>query len=222
VLEFVPAADRQNLAAYGLTPPLYRIVLTDPKGAATAVEIGATRSDGNSVYARRESQVFTLSSATVEDLAKEAVAFREPRLVRFERSSVTAVDGAFAQTTFELKRTDAGWSAGARPLAAASVDDVLTALLDSKSRSFLDAPEAGGGKSAPAATVTVRLSAGAPWTIKLFRRGADTEATVGGRPGAFLLSGDSVPPLQSAFQKAVTSSVPTPVPTKATTKKPAP
>lgn len=223
VLEFVPAADRQNLAAYGLAPPLYRVVLTDPKGAAAAVDIGATRSDGNSVYARRENQVFTVSSTTVEDLAKEAIGFREPRLMRFERSSVTQVDASLPRGTFAIARSDAGWSAAGRPLSAASVDDVLTALLDLKSRSFLDAPEAAGTRSGqPAAEVTVRLSTGGPWTLKLFRRGADTEATVGGRPGAFLVSGDSVPPLESAFQKAMASSAPTPAaaPKANATKKP--
>ncbi len=213
-LEFVPAAERQNLAALGLSPPLYRVVAMDPKGAGTAVDFGATRSDGNSVYARRENQVFTVSTSIVEDLSKEAVAFREPRLVRFDRGEATEVNGSFARESFSVSRKDARWTAGGRPLMSAAADDLVSALLDLKSRSFVDEEEASSLRSGrPLAAVTVKLSASQSWILKFYPRRGETEATVSERPGAFLLAGDAVSTLEAAFQKAVTSPAPTPAPT---------
>ena len=85
-LEFLPAPQGQGgLASFGLAPPFIHVVLADAKGPGTSVDIGAGRSDGNSVYARRENQVFTVASTVVEDLSREAEAFREPRLLRFDR-----------------------------------------------------------------------------------------------------------------------------------------
>jgi hypothetical protein len=215
VLEFVASADRQNLAALGLSPPLYRVTLADAKSSPAGVDFGSTRTDGNSVYARREGQVFTVSSATVEELSKEAVAFREPRLVRFDRAAATEVTGTFPHETLVLTRGAAGWTAGGRPLLASSADDALTAILDLKSRAFLEDREAAGLRSGQAlAQVTVKVSSGDPWTIALYPRRGDTDAVVSGRPGAFLLSGDAVASLQAAFHKAVAGVAPTPAPTK--------
>jgi hypothetical protein len=202
-LEFLPAPQGQGLASLGLAPPFIHVVLADSKGSGTSVDLGATRSDGNSVYARRENQVLTVASSIVEDLSREAEAFREPRLVRFERSAVTQVDGAFASGSFSILRKDGGWSLAGRPLTAPSVDDLLTAILDLKSRTFADDTVARSLASREAAaTVTVRLSAGDPWTIKLYPGGTEAHATVSGRPGAFLLAGEPVAPLEAAFQKA--------------------
>jgi hypothetical protein len=202
-LEFLPQPQGQGLASFGLAPPLFHVVLADAKGPGTSVDFGATRSDGNSVYARRESQVFTVASTVVEELSREAEAFREPHLVRFDRSAVTQLDGAFARASFSIARKDGGWSLAGRPLTAPSVDDLQTALLDLKSKAFADEAAAQALASRqPAATVTVKLSAGDSWTIKLYPRGTEAQATVSGRPGAFLLGSDPVPALGAAFQKA--------------------
>ena len=223
VLEFVAAADRQNLAALGLSPPLYRVAVSEGKSPPAVVEFGSTRSDGNSVYARRETQVFTVPSATVEELSKEAVAFRDSHLVRFERASVTEASGSFPHESFTLSRQDGGWTSAGRALLAASADDALTAILDLKSRAFLEDREAAGLKSAqPLATVTVKMSSGEPWVIALYPRRGDTDAIVSGRPGAFLLSGDAVATLQAAFRKAASSVAPTPAATVAPKATPSP
>jgi uncharacterized protein DUF4340 len=176
------------------------------------------------VYARRENQVFTVASSISEDLSREAEAFREPRLVRFDRASVVGLDGAFAQSSFSLVRKEGGWSLGSRAVTAPPVDDLLSALLDVKSKSFED--EAQGKALAagrPVATVTVRLSAGAEpssWTVKFYPKGTETEATVSGRSGAFLIAGEPASALETAFQK--TAAAPTPVPTAAATPPAAP
>lgn len=224
VLEFVASPQKPGLASFGLAPPLYHVVLADAKGPGVSVDFGATRSDGNSVYARRENQVFTVASSIVEDLSREAEAFREPRLVRFDRASVVGLDGAFAQSRFSLARKEAGWSLGSRAVTAPPVDDLLSALLDVKSKSFEDEAE---GKALAAgqaaATVTARLSAGAEpasWVVKFYPKGTETEATVSGRPGAFLIAGDPASALETAFQKA--AAAPTPAPTAAATAPAAP
>jgi hypothetical protein len=110
VLEFLPSPPGQGLASLGLAPPFVHVVLADAKGPGVSVDFGATRSDGNSIYGRRESQVFTVASTVVEDLSREAEAFREPRLLRFDRSAVLQVDGAFGRSSFSLARHEGGWT----------------------------------------------------------------------------------------------------------------
>jgi hypothetical protein len=209
-LEFLPAPQGQGLASFGLAPPFIHVVLADAKGPGTSVDLGATRSDGNALYARRENQVFTVASSIVEDLSREAEAFREPHLVHFDRGAVTQLDGAFTSGSFSIARKDGGWNLAGRPLTAPSVDDLLTAILDVKSKAFADdALAASLAVRQPAATVTVRLSAGDPWTIKLYPGGTEARATVSGRPGAFLVAGEPVTPLDAAFQKAAAPPPPT-------------
>ena len=202
-LEFLPAPQGQTLASYGLAPPFIHVVLSDAKGPGTSVDLGATRSDGNSIYARRENQVFTVASTIVEDLSREAEAFREPHLVHFDRGAATQLDGVFTSGSLSLVRKDGGWNLGGRPLLAPSVDDLLTAILDIKSKAFADEALATSlAARQPSATVTVKLSAGDPWTVKLYAGGAEARATVTGRPGAFLVAGEPVAPLEAAFKKA--------------------
>jgi hypothetical protein len=218
-LEFLGAADQENLAGLGLAPPLYRVTLSEAKGPGTTVDFGATRSDGNSLDARRETQVFSIPNTVLEDLSKEAVAFREPHLVRFDRVFVGELEGTFAHGHFVLTHKDAAWNlSGGGALLASAADDLVTALLDLKSRSFLEESEAKAlAAREPAATVTVKLSEGEPWTLQFYSRRGETEATVSGRPGAFLLSGDEPSALEAAFRKAASAAAPTAVPTKAPT-----
>jgi hypothetical protein len=204
-VDFVSGTDRANLATLGLAPPLYRVVLTSGEGkaaASTAVEFGATRSDGNTIYARRESQVFTVSSSLVEDLSKEAVAFREPRLVRFDRAKVSAIDGTFGADKFSVQRKDAGWVSGGKPVPAATADDLMSAILDLKSRDFLEDGAAAALKArGPFASFTVHLAGTDVWTVSLYPARSDSQALVSGRPGAFFVAGDPSRNLLAQFRK---------------------
>jgi hypothetical protein len=213
VIDFLPSPQGQGLASLGLVPPLFHVVLSDAKGPGITVDYGSTRSDGNSVYGRRENQVFTVASTVVEDLSREAEAFREPRLLRFDRAAVTGIEAAFPKSKFTFERNQAGWALAGKNLTAPPVDDVLTALLDLKSKSFEDDAHARAlGAREPAATVSVRLSSGEPWVVKIYPSAAQPEATVSGRPGTFLLAGDAASLLESAFQKAATPPTPAPAP----------
>ena len=221
VLDFVPSPPGQGLASLGLAPPLFHVVLSDAKGPGISVDFGSTRSDGNSIYARRENQVFTVASTIGDDLSREAEVFREPRLLRFDRGSVSQVDGAFARSSYSLARGEGGWNVAGRAVTAPPVDDLLSALLDVKSKSFLDDAEGKAlASAAPAATVTVKLPTGEPWVLRFYPKGAEAQATVSGRPGAFLLAADPISNLEAAFQKAAIPA-PIPPPTKPTSSPPA-
>lgn len=200
-----------DLASMGLNPPLYRVTITAGKEAPASVDFGATRADGNSLYARREGQVMAVDGEIAEELSKEAEAYRSTSAVAFNRGDVTGVEASFGSSTFALAQKDGGWTSQGKPVLAASADDLLTAILDLKSKAFLEAAEA---KSLPeaVATITVRLKAGAPWTITLHPRTGALAARVSSRPGALLLDRDAATTLEAAFKKAVIE--PTPVPTK--------
>ena len=209
-------AEKDSLATWGLSPPLYRVMLSDSKGKATTVEFGATRSDGNSVYARREGQVFTVGSSIVEELSKEAEAFREPRLVKFDRGKASALEGTFGGESVALARgKDGGWSAAGKAVLAGSAEDLMGAILDVKSKSFLDESEAGKlAARSPEASIRVAVSEGEPWEIKLYGAPGEPAASVSLRPGAFRLASDPAASLLAAFKKAASSPAPTPAPTK--------
>jgi hypothetical protein len=211
VLDWVRPPERQSLSALGLEPPLYRVTIKDAKGSATTVDLGATKSDGGAIYARRENQVFTVENEIVEELSKEALAFRSSQLVRFNRSDANAVEGVFGTSRYALTRKDGGWSTEGRSVLAASADDVLSAVLDLKVGSFLDDAEAKAARATTAAgSATVRLSEGVPWTILLLPRRGDVVATVTGRPGAFRLDGSAMTGLHDAFRKATAAPAKTP------------
>ena len=203
--DFVHGA--QDLPAIGLNPALFRVTVTGAKGAVTAVDFGATRSDGNTIYARRDGQVFTVERDILDELSREAEAFRARALLGVSRGDATAVEGAFGTASYSLEQKDGGWSSGGRPVLAASADDLLGALLDLKAGDFVD--EAATKALAPAtATITIRVRSGEPWTIALHPGAAGVTARVSSRPGGFLVAGDTAQKLESAFRKAVTEPTP--------------
>jgi hypothetical protein len=215
VIEF-QTPERDSLPAWGLSPPLYRVTLTDPKGKPTTVEFGSTRSDGNSLYARREGQAFTVGSSIVEELSKEAEAFRDTHLVRFDRAKATVLEGTFGTEHVTISREkDGGWSASGKPVLAGSADDLMSALLDLKSRAFADPAEAQAlAAQAPSATLRIASSEGAPWEVKIYPESGDPSASVSGRPGVLRLAADPTASLLAAFRKAATGPAPTAAPTR--------
>ncbi|HEY2798363.1 MAG TPA: DUF4340 domain-containing protein [Thermoanaerobaculia bacterium] len=204
-----------DLPAQGLNPSLFHVAVTDAKGGTVAVDFGATRADGNAVYAQRDGQVLTVDREIVDDLSKEAVAFRSSRLADFNRTEVTGLDGVFGKTTFALAQKDGGWTSGGHAVLAPSVDDVESAILDAQSKGFLDEAEA-KTLGTPDATITVKTKThGESWVLALHSRPGGAAATVSGRPGAFSVDPGLAGQLEEAFRKAV-SPPPTPSPAKAT------
>lgn len=197
----------QDLAAIGLNPALFHVSITGAKGAVTAVDFGATRSDGNTIYARRDGQVLTIDRDVVDELSKEAEAFRGRALLGFHRSDAMGIDAAFGKTRIVLEQKDGGWSSGGRPVLAAAADDALGALLDLKSRAFVDETEVKTLDPATV-TVTVRMKSGDPWTVSLHPGAAGMTARVSARPGGFLVDRDAAEKLETAFRKAAAESTP--------------
>jgi hypothetical protein len=211
--EFV--RDGVDLPAQGLSPSLFHVAVTDAKGGTVAVDFGATRSDGNAVYAQRDGQVLVVDREIVDDLSKEAVAFRSSKLVDFNRTEVTSLEGIFGKTTYALAQKDGGWTLGGHAILAPSVDDLESAILDASSKGFLDEADA-KALGAPDATVTVK-SKTETWILTIHPRADGAAAKVSGRPGAFAVDPALAGQLQEAFQKAAT---PPPTP-KATMPAPA-
>lgn len=203
VTEFVPKAQAADLASLGLSPPLFRVTITDSKGGRNVLDLGSTRSDGNSIYASRQGQVFTVANSTVDDLSKEATAFREKRLVRFDRGDVQAIETTIGPVRHSFARKQAGWSIDGRALIASAADDLLTAISDVESKSFLDDAATKVVLERPAEwTINLRTTPGPGWTVKLSPFRGDFSATVSGRPGAFAVGKDAADRLREAIEKA--------------------
>lgn len=203
VTEFLPKSQAGDLAALGLAPPSFRVTLTDARGVKSVLDIGSTRSDGNAVYAASQGQVFTVGNTIVEDLSKEVTAFRDKRLVRFERSDVTGIDASIGSTGRSFARKQAGWTVDGRTLIASAADDLMTAILDVESKSILDdsVVAALSGRT-PDWTIDVRLAAGPGWSVKLTPFRGELAATVSRRPGAFAVSREAADRLRLAIEKA--------------------
>lgn len=203
VTEFVPGPQAADLAALGLAPPVFHVTITDAKGGKHVLDLGSTRSDGNSVYASRQGQIFTVGNTLLEELSKEAVSFRDKRLVRFERNEVTGVDARVGGTRHSFVRKQAGWSVDGRALATSAADDLLTAIADSESVAFLDGAQAQvvAGRE-PESEIVVRLAAGPPWKVAFHPLSTAHAAAVSGRPGAFTVSREAIDRLATAINKA--------------------
>jgi hypothetical protein len=216
--EFVPAGQRGDLATLGLSPPLFVVTLADGKVGRKTLEIGATRSDGTTVYARRTGQVFTLDSDVVEDISRETEAYRSVRLVSFERTEPTSISADFGEgRRYDFVKKDAGWSAGGRALLASAVADLETVILDLKSQAFLDTAESDRlAQGVATATRLVTIPQREPWVVRFYAQRGAGRATVRSRPGAFRVADDTISRLEHAFQKAAAAPTPahTPAPTR--------
>ena len=206
VTEFLPPSQATDLASLGLNPPVFRVTIVDAKGAKQVLDLGSTRSDGDSAYASSQGQVFTVGNAILEELSREAVGFRDRRLVRFERSAVGGVDARFGGTRRSFVRREAGWSVDGRPLLAAAADDLVTAIADAESTGFLDEGQARAlSARTPEAEISVRLASGPPWKVALHPQRSELAATVSGRPGAFTVSRETANRLRAAIDEAATA-----------------
>ncbi|HLN92679.1 MAG TPA: DUF4340 domain-containing protein, partial [Thermoanaerobaculia bacterium] len=177
-------------------------------------DLGSTRSDGNSVYATHEGQVFTIGNSIVDDLSKEAEVFRDKRLVRFERSDVSGITAsAVGGKPRIFARQQAGWTLGGKAVLASVADDLMTAILDVETSSFLDDAPLAAFAAHPAETeLEIRLAAGPPWKVSIYPFRGEYAAVVSRRPGAFGVSSDAIAKVKGAIEKAAAAPRVTPAP----------
>jgi hypothetical protein len=139
VSEFVKLG-KSDLSGAGLSPPIYSVTATIA-GKPVILEIGATRSDGKSVYARSQGQTFAIESSITDELSKEADAYRETKVCRFESSAVSRFVMVLDGRSRSFTKSGVDWKEDAKSLPATSVDDALTALASIEGKDFLSSSE---------------------------------------------------------------------------------
>jgi Domain of unknown function (DUF4340) len=217
VSEFVSTDKARDLASFGLAPALYTVTLSVKGKPPQTVEFGATRSDGKSVYARRAGQVFAVDNSIVDDLSREAEAFRETHVVRFERGDATGITAEFGQGKYDFHKAGSGWQAAGKAVNSSAADDLLSAILDIQSKEFLDRrATAAAGKRPVIGTITAELPKEKKWTLTFHGDGSGTAVVVvSGRPDAMRVDASAVSRLETALKKALPTS-PAKVPPKQT------
>jgi hypothetical protein len=147
VADFVKIA-KTDLAGDGLAPPIYTVTMTI-SGKPVTLEIGATRADGKSVYGRSGGQTFALDSTATDELAREADAYRETKVARFENAAARKLVWTAGAAHREFTRAGTDWKESGGTIPAASVDDVLTAIAALEGKDFLSEADYQKISSAP-------------------------------------------------------------------------
>jgi len=184
VSEFVAIAPSE-LAGDGLNPPMYTVRVV-AGGKPSVLEIGATRADGKSVYARANGQTFALDSSMTDDLSSEADTYRERKLARFDAAAVRGIAISSPDRNLKLVKTGEKWAEDGQEIPSASVDDFLTALAAIESRAFLSADETAGVASRPETLgVKIEIADRSPINISFrSRKSGSVAARVSARPSA--------------------------------------
>lgn len=170
-----------DLKQYGLDKPAATVRVTS--GSAQAgLAIGKSAGEG-AVYARDLSRplVFTVESALFDELKKPADDFRVKDLFDARAFNTTRIEitrGGQTMTLEKEKGKDT-WTQvtpSAKPVDAAKVDALLTALTSARAASFVE-KLAGTGLEAPEVTITIAYEEGQKHEKVAFaRKGADAFA----------------------------------------------
>lgn len=181
--------DGAGLAEYGLDIPSAAITLA--AGSARATLAVGKEADPGSHYARDTSRplVFTIDASLVDDLKKEASAYRPKDVFDFRPFSASRIEVVRDGTreAFEKKSEDAGAAAWHRldpagAVDAARMDTFLASLSGLSIDGYVDAGTATGN---PVAEVIVTFDDGKKQERVTFSRGGeDAFAARPGEPGA--------------------------------------
>jgi hypothetical protein len=194
VTEFVKI-PRTELPGDGLAPPIYTVSMTI-SGKPVTADIGATRSDGKSVYARSGGETFAIDSTAIDELAKEADAYRETKAARFDNYAAKKLVWSAGGTRREFTRDGSDWKESGKTIPAASVEDVLTAIGSLEGKDFLAESDWEKISASPElAAFTVETSAGDSFA-----------ATV--RPAAIVLPAADFERVDAAVRKIAPAAAP--------------
>jgi hypothetical protein len=193
---------RPDLAGDGLVPPLYTVTMTIAGKPVTA-EIGATRADGKSVYARSDGQTFAIDSTATDELAKEADAYRETKVARFDNFAAKKLVWSTGGPRREFDRDGAQWKEAGKTVPSASVEDVLTAIGSLEGKDFMSASDFQKISGAPElASFTVETSAGDAFSASIRPAGGGQLAVkLADRPEALLVPATDFERVTAAVRK---------------------
>ena len=215
VTEFLKIS-KADLGGDGLAPPIYTVTMTIAR-KPTVLEVGATRADGKSAYARSGDQTFAIDATLTDELSKEADAYRETKVARFETPDVRELDWKTGEASRSIRKDGTEWKEGAKTIPAPAVEDVLTAIASLDAKDFL------------AEAATRRLESQpetASWKIALVSGGTISAAArpespgrvaveVSGRPSALLVPSADLEKVLAAEKKVpAASATPPPAPKK--------
>ncbi|HET9794912.1 MAG TPA: DUF4340 domain-containing protein [Thermoanaerobaculia bacterium] len=210
VTEFLKI-PRAELAGDGLAPPLYTVSMTI-SGKPVTADIGATRADGKSVYARSGGETFAIDSTVTDELAKEADVYRETKVARFDNFAAKKLVWSSGGAPREFIRDGAGWKEAGKAVPAASVEDVLTAIGSLEGKDFLAATDWQKISAAPElAAFTVETSTGDSFAASARPSGGGNVAIkLADRPEALVLPAADFDRVSTAVRKIAPAAAPAP------------
>ncbi len=210
VTEFLKIS-KADLGGDGLAPPIYTVTMTVSR-KPVVLEVGATRSDGKSVYARCGDQAFAIEATLTDELSKEADAYRETKVARFETPAVRQLDFKTGETSRSVRKDGAEWKEGGKTIPAQAVEDVLTAIAALDAKDFLAEAATRGLASQPeTASWKIGLTTGETISAAVRPETPGRVAVeVSGRPAALLVPSADIEKVVAAEKKVPAAAAPPP------------
>jgi hypothetical protein len=202
-MKAISATEASDLKPYGLDAPAATITLAS--GSATAsLAIGKSAGD-NVVYAKDASRplVFTIDSTLADDAAKPAGDFRVKDIFDARAFNTTRIEIARGGQTVAFEKSGDKWrqvAPSAKDVDGAKVDDLMTALANTRATSFVDSA-AGTGLDKPDLAVSVKYEDGQKQEhVDFAKHGSDAYARRQGDNGAAKIDAASFDAIVKALE----------------------
>jgi hypothetical protein len=156
----------EELEAFGLSEPRYRVTVWTTGDASQTVEIGAESGEPAGVFARRRGSepVFVVPESLVDAVIPDSIDdLRDPVFVTVERSRISAIELDGESGTYRIERRVDQWRiTEPRDLEAdaSEVSTLLSALTNLRADGFAEGPASDPryGLDEPVMTVTAHLN----------------------------------------------------------------
>ena len=197
-LQMKAMAPGTDLKTFGLDTPAATVRIGAGSSQATLL-IGKTAEEGT-VYAKDASRpgVFTIESAIVDDLKKDAREYRQKDIFDARAFNTTYVEVARGAETMTFEKAGDKWkqlAPAAKDADTAKVESLLSSVTGARATSFVDkAPTA-----KPELIVVLKHDGGKEERVSFYKDGADAFAVISGATGA----AKTDPPLIDDIGKAL-------------------
>jgi len=197
-LQMKAMAPGTDLKTFGLDTPAATVRIGAGSSQATLL-IGKTAEEGT-VYAKDASRpgVFTIESAIVDDLKKDAREYRQKDIFDARAFNTTYVEVARGAETMTFEKAGDKWkqlAPAAKDADTAKVESLLSSVTGARATSFVDkAPTA-----KPELIVVLKHDGGKEERVSFYRDGADAFAVISGATGAAKID----PPMIDDIGKAL-------------------